>query len=53
VDYSLKSLRHGRLVCIPGWQYRTLVRVTRVIPRTLLRWIIRKNADKINVATRR
>ena len=41
VDYALKSLERGRLVCIPGWRNRWLVRLCGITWRPILRWMLR------------
>jgi short-subunit dehydrogenase len=41
VGYSLDRLRRGRLVCIPGWRNRALVRMCGSLPRPLLRLLLR------------
>ncbi|WP_111766879.1 SDR family NAD(P)-dependent oxidoreductase [Nakamurella deserti] len=38
---SLADLRRGRLICVPGPLYKTLVGVTRVLPRPLVRVLSR------------
>lgn len=35
VDYSLKCLEKGRVICIPGFRNRLLLRVVSLIPRWL------------------
>jgi uncharacterized protein len=35
VRESVRSLKERRLVVIPGWRYKALVRVVRLVPRTI------------------
>ncbi|MBO0839574.1 MAG: SDR family NAD(P)-dependent oxidoreductase, partial [Sciscionella sp.] len=39
VDDCLTDLRRGRIISIPGRQYKALVGVTQFIPRPVLRWL--------------
>jgi uncharacterized protein len=41
VDYSLRCLRRGKLISIPGWRNRLLVRTARWSIRPILRWVLR------------
>lgn len=38
VDRSLRDLERGRIVCIPGWNYRLIVTALRHLPMSLLHW---------------
>ena len=40
----LADLRRGRIVSVPGWQYRALVGLTDVLPRALVRRIAGRTA---------
>jgi len=43
VEKSLRDLRDGRVISVPGWGYRALILISRLIPRQALyvlgRWI--------------
>jgi short-subunit dehydrogenase len=39
VDASLKCLKRGKVICIPGWRNRLITFVTRFAPRRLLYWV--------------
>jgi len=41
VDYSLKCLARDKLICIPGWRNRWLVRAARLTLRPILRYMLR------------
>jgi len=41
VDYSLRCLRRKRLICIPGWRNRLMVRLCLLPGRSLVRWVLR------------
>jgi hypothetical protein len=36
VDASLEGLKHGKLFVVPGWRYKVIVSLLRLIPRPLL-----------------
>jgi hypothetical protein len=36
VDASLKGLQHGKLFVVPGWRYKFIVALLRLIPRPVL-----------------
>ncbi|GGX73422.1 SDR family NAD(P)-dependent oxidoreductase [Saccharospirillum salsuginis] len=42
VDRSLNDLARGRIVCIPGWNYRLIVTALRHLPMSLLHWAQRR-----------
>jgi short-subunit dehydrogenase len=44
VDDSLKALKRGRVVCIPGWKYRVLVAVGTNKPANAVLSILRRRA---------
>jgi len=35
VEYSLKCLRKNKVICIPGWRNRILVKLTSLLPKSL------------------
>jgi hypothetical protein len=37
VDTSLRALQSGKLIVIPGWQYKLFVAILRLLPRPLVR----------------
>ncbi len=39
VEASLQGLEKNRLFVIPGWRYQVLVRLSRLLPRTLRHFI--------------
>jgi hypothetical protein len=41
VDYSLRCLERGKLICIPGWRNRLMVWTVRWSIRPLVRWMLR------------
>jgi short-subunit dehydrogenase len=41
VEYSLRCLERGKLICIPGWRNRLMVRTARWSIRPILRWTLR------------
>ena len=41
VDDSLRCLKRGKLIVIPGWRSRWLVRLFRLTYRPILRWFLR------------
>lgn len=45
VDDCLADLRRGRTVSVPGRQYKALVGIGRLLPRGLLRRLVRKAGD--------
>ncbi|HEX2220274.1 MAG TPA: SDR family oxidoreductase [Gemmatimonadales bacterium] len=48
VAYSLRCLdRGGPVVCIPGFGYRVLVGVLRLVPRRLIGWVTRHRYDRV------
>ncbi len=42
VERSLSDLRRGRIVCVPGWNYRLIVLALRHAPMRLLHWAQRR-----------
>lgn len=42
VDRSLRDLARGRIVCVPGWNYRLVVAALRHLPMSLLHWAQRR-----------
>jgi hypothetical protein len=42
--YSHRAFRRGKLLAIPGWQYRLLILLLRILPR----WFVRKMAGLFN-----
>jgi len=38
VRESLRGLKQGKLFVIPGWRYRFIVRLVKLLPRPLLHW---------------
>jgi short-subunit dehydrogenase len=38
VAESLRAFRQGKLFVIPGWRYRILLRVIKLVPRSLILW---------------
>jgi short-subunit dehydrogenase len=46
VGDSLKALKRGRVVCIPGWKYRALVAVGTNKPANAVLSILRRRATQ-------
>jgi len=42
VARSLSDLARGRIVCVPGWNYRLIVTAVRHLPMSLLHWAQRR-----------
>ena len=42
VERSRRDLARGRIVCIPGWNYRLIVTALRHLPMSLLHWAQRR-----------
>jgi short-subunit dehydrogenase len=38
VRESLRGLKEGRLFVIPGWRYRAIVRLAKLVPRPIFEW---------------
>ena len=38
VRESLRGLKEGKLFVIPGWRYRLIVRLVKLVPRTIFMW---------------
>ena len=38
VRESLRGFKEGRLIVIPGWRYRALVRLVKLVPRPVFQW---------------
>ncbi len=38
VRESLRGLKEGRLIVIPGWRYRAIVRLVKLLPRSIIEW---------------
>lgn len=47
VDESLKGLDRDRLIVIPGWKYRALVRIARLMPTSLWHWGLLRAAKRM------
>jgi short-subunit dehydrogenase len=48
VGYSLRCLdRGGPTVCIPGFRYRLLIGLLRLVPRRLIGWVTRQRYDRV------
>lgn len=43
VERSMKDLARGRIVCVPGWNYRLIVAALRHLPMSLLHWAQRRS----------
>jgi short-subunit dehydrogenase len=46
VSHSLRDLERGRVISIPGWRNRLLLRIGRLMPRAMLHRHIRNKARK-------
>jgi short-subunit dehydrogenase len=40
VDASLKGLEKGKLFVVPGWRYKLLVSIIRMLPRSVLHFAL-------------
>ncbi|MBN1415248.1 MAG: SDR family oxidoreductase [Bacteroidales bacterium] len=47
VEYSIRSLKNGKVICIPGMLNRILVVLVSVVPRELYYWIATKTEKTI------
>jgi short-subunit dehydrogenase len=46
VDESLSGFQRGQLFVIPGWRYRLLVLLIKILPGSVLRWGARRSAAR-------
>ncbi|WTN46255.1 SDR family oxidoreductase [Streptomyces sp. NBC_00631] len=42
VETALRDVRRGRVISVPGFRYRSLIWLTRHLPRRTVRWISRR-----------
>jgi short-subunit dehydrogenase len=43
VRESLRGLKKGKLFVIPGWRYRLIVRVVKLMPRPIFIWVVARH----------
>lgn len=53
VAASLRGLEKGKLIVVPGWRYKMLVAVLRMLPRGVLHWALTKGPAGLRRERRR
>ena len=43
VDASLRDLKKGKVICVPGLKYKLLYVVVRLVPRRVLYWLVKRH----------